>query len=218
MDKLKKVFGVLILLMAAYFIVVNGIMGGGYFSAPTQPTLPESAVPADVSPETQLLSAEEAALLPDFTLNDLQGNEVTLSQFRGQKVVLIVFWAKWCKACIEEIPHLIELHNNTRGQPFEILGINYKDKESVARRVAGAAEIPYTVLLDRDGAVAKSLGVPGLPQNILVDVNGKQRYFSGGMPLQAEAVVKLLVAEISNSPTIDDSTEVSEPADTAAEE
>ena len=63
---------------------------------------------------------------PDFALEDLSGNKVTLEQYRGQ-VVLLDFWATWCPPCLESIPTLIELQEKYGEQGFVVLGVSLDD-------------------------------------------------------------------------------------------
>ena len=68
---------------------------------------------------------------PDFTLDDLQGQSVSLSDFKGQAVFLD-FWASWCGPCIEAVPHLEELKQQTRDQKVVFLNISLGPRRRVA--------------------------------------------------------------------------------------
>ena len=65
----------------------------------------------------------DSAKAPQFTLPDINGNQVSLSDFEG-KVVILDFWATWCPPCVKEVPHFIELYDEYKEQGFEMLGIS----------------------------------------------------------------------------------------------
>jgi len=78
-----------------------------------------------VSPGLRITSAEHP-FAPEFSLPDLTGKTLKLSDYRG-KVVLLDFWATWCDPCREEIPHFVELQNKLGDQGFEIIGVSMDD-------------------------------------------------------------------------------------------
>ena len=113
---------------------------------------------------------------PDFTLESLRGEAVTLSSFKEEKGVLIVFGATWCPYCVKEIPELKEIFNKYKDGRIKLL---YVDVQESAQKLKGFAEkhdIPYTILLDSTGAVARSYGVRGIPYQVIVNKEGKIFY------------------------------------------
>jgi len=120
---------------------------------------------------------------PDLTLKDLNGNDVSLSDFKG-KVVLVNFWATWCEPCRTEIPWLIDLQHKYADKGFVILGIALDDegKKAVAPFVAkerfdvdGKQEpMDYKILIGDDAAAEKFGGLFGYPTSILISKDGKQ--------------------------------------------
>jgi thiol-disulfide isomerase/thioredoxin len=110
----------------------------------------------------------------DFTLNNLQGNEVTLSGLRG-KVVVVEFWATWCPPCRESVPELNELYEKYRGKDFELLGISVDkggNAPSLVREFVKERDVLYPVLLD-DKNVNSSFGVGSIPVMFVIDKEGK---------------------------------------------
>jgi len=111
---------------------------------------------------------------PDFTLPTLNGTEVSLSQFRGQPV-LINFWASWCLPCREEMPELVRAYESHKAEGLMILGLNltYSDSVSDAQAFAEEFNITFPVLLDEDGAVVERLyRIPGIPTSIFINRDG----------------------------------------------
>jgi len=120
------------------------------------------------------LPAQEGQHAPDFTLEDLEGQSYTLSELKG-KVVLLDFWATWCRPCVVSIPHLNELNSRFQEKEFLLLGINvdrYKSKSSL-KRFAEQYEIDYPVLPDKDEKVAARYRAFALPTSFLINREGK---------------------------------------------
>ena len=88
---------------------------------------------------------------PDFTLKDLNGNRVSLSDFKG-KVVVLNFWATWCGPCRVEIPHIDALYQKYKDQGLVVLGINAERNHEKVEEFA-KAKVSYTVLLDGETQV-----------------------------------------------------------------
>ncbi|MCF6178500.1 MAG: TlpA family protein disulfide reductase [Geopsychrobacter sp.] len=118
----------------------------------------------------QLVTAGRMA--PDFTLENMQGENVTLSQFRG-KVVIVNFWATWCPPCRREMPSMEVLHQTFKDDDLVLLAINV---ENGGRGVVSGflKESPYSfpILLDSQAEVQKLYGVFQFPESFIVDRNG----------------------------------------------
>jgi len=117
-------------------------------------------------------AASAADVAPDFSLPDLRGNTVKFSDYRG-KVVLVDFWATWCPPCKMEIPHLVELYDEYRGEGFEIIGI------ALDRSGAAAVEpfvrehnINYSVVIGNANVANAFGGLTAIPTAFLVDRSG----------------------------------------------
>lgn len=122
---------------------------------------------------SQAVSVDEKGIAPDFTLSSIDGGQVSLSDFRGQKDVLAVFWATWCPYCVEEIPSLNKMAEEGK---VTVLGIDIKEGLEKVSSFAQKKEIKYKILLDPDGNVAQGYGVVGIPLNVLIDKEGRIIY------------------------------------------
>ena len=108
---------------------------------------------------------------PEVSLKDLQGQDVSLSDFRG-KVVLLNFWATWCKPCKEEMPAIQASYDKLGDKGFVVLAINeLEDTERVADYIRKYNHT-FPVLMDRKNQVANKYGVVGLPASFLIDPQG----------------------------------------------
>jgi len=117
----------------------------------------------------------------DFTLPDLDGKPVKLSDYRG-RVVLVNFWATWCPPCRREMPSMERLSQRLKNQPFVILAINQQeDPEQVFVFTGQLDPAPtFPILFDRDSTVSKAWGVQGLPASFIVDKQGRVVYRAMG--------------------------------------
>jgi len=128
---------------------------------------------------------------PEITLKDLQGQEVRLSDLRG-KVVLLNFWATWCKPCKDEMPAMQASYDKLRDQGFVVLAVNeLEDTEKVIEHVRKHGHT-FPVVMDHDNRVANQYGVVGLPASFLVDRQGIVREKIFGSLLTEERIVDLV--------------------------
>jgi peroxiredoxin len=137
--------------------------------------------PAVAAEESQ---TKPTVAAPDFQLQDLKGTNITLSQFRGQKPVLLYFWATWCHFCLVVRPSVIEMRKATAEADIEILAINVGSGDSLAKvkRFEEADPAPYIVLYDPDSKVTRSYQVEGIPHFVLLDKTGAIKYQGNQLP------------------------------------
>jgi peroxiredoxin len=116
---------------------------------------------------------------PDFTLKSNTGENLKLSEFRGE-VVLINFWASWCGPCRQEMPVLDELHRQYKALGFTVLGVNVEEDSSAALKLLEEVQISFPVMFDNTSVVSKQYNVVAMPSTVLVDRNGNMRYIHKG--------------------------------------
>jgi peroxiredoxin len=125
---------------------------------------------------------------PDFTLYDLDGNEVRLSDFRGKPVVLN-FWATWCGPCRVEIPHVNALYDRYKAQGLVVIGVN-KEADHATVRSFAEQHISYTVALD-GGSQFRQYGVRGMPATFYIDREGIVRSYDLGFGLDGPTTIDM---------------------------
>ncbi len=128
-------------LSAPFFLLLICALFGGLnvYAEPPSPYAIES------------LSGQKA---PDFTLKDLDGNQVSLSSYKG-KVVILAFWAAWCPPCKEELQSLNRLYNMYKGRGLVVLAVSSDKSLSTVREFIEANRVSYTVLFDDKLAVSR---------------------------------------------------------------
>lgn len=132
-----------------------------------------SQVPASATTGGAIPTPREGFLAPDFTLETLQGETVTLSDLRG-KAVVVNLWASWCPPCRAEMPALQAAYEADRGRGLEILAVDmtYQDTEQDALRFIEEFGLTFTIPMDRDGTVARQYLLRALPSTFFVGPDG----------------------------------------------
>jgi cytochrome c biogenesis protein CcmG, thiol:disulfide interchange protein DsbE len=133
---------------------------------------------------------------PDFTLENADGQTITLSQLRGRPV-LINMWASWCTPCRAEMPAMQRIYQDYAGEGFEILAVNTTFQDDPARALAFAQELKLTfpILWDLDGSVSNLYQVRGMPTSFFVDGSGVIQEVIIGGPM-AEALLRVRVENL----------------------
>ncbi len=116
---------------------------------------------------------------PDFVLKSNSGQNIRLSELRGQ-VVMINFWASWCGPCRQEMPLLDELHNRYKGLGFTVLGVNVEEDTRKAQHLLREIPVSFPVLFDTENSVSELYRVNAMPTTVMVDRNGNMRYLHKG--------------------------------------
>ncbi len=111
---------------------------------------------------------------PELTLQDLQGNRYSLSDFRG-KVVLVNHWATWCPPCKEELPELEAYYQVHKDDELVLIGIEAGEPREQVQAFAEGYKLTYPVWLDPDQAGLDAFHTESLPSTFVIDVEGNVR-------------------------------------------
>ena len=112
-----------------------------------------------------------AKAAPNFTLSTVDGQQVSLEQYRG-KVVFLNFWATWCIPCREEMPALERLYQAYQAQDFAVISIDLKETADQVKAFFQKHALSFPALLDQNGAVFRDYLVAGMPTTYLIGRDG----------------------------------------------
>jgi len=121
-----------------------------------------------VHSETEV-GVEVGMKAPDFTINNVNGKEVSLSDYQGTKVFLN-FWASWCPPCREEMPSIQKLHKNYDN--IKVLAVNAGENKDKVLNYLMENNFSFTTLLDKNGKVTTDYLIRGIPSTFVIDKEG----------------------------------------------
>jgi thiol-disulfide isomerase/thioredoxin len=181
---MKSMKTLLLLLLGA---ALGAGLGLALWFAPSGSTSPAAISPSSMqrTPITPAPAPVVDAPAPDFSLPDLNGKIVRLSDLRGYSVI-INFWASWCQSCKGELPLLDQIANDYSGT-LRVLAVNTGEPEAVIRSyVAPLSLTTLTVLSDLSSTVQNMYFVLGLPTSFFLDTKGVIRFLKIGTIDSAE--------------------------------
>lgn len=139
-----------------------------------------------------MVTAQE---IEDFILDDINNEQVSLSEIKGESLTIIDFWATWCKPCTKAMPKLNKIYNQYKDQGVAMIGISCDGPRSISKvaAVANTLNIDYTVLKDINCDVMNSYQYQAFPTLIMLDENNEVVYvhegFSNGDEKEIEAAI-----------------------------
>lgn len=150
------------------------IYGLGLLSQPKPPghlpELPKSGEEKTSRGQQIISKPQEGFSAPDFTLTNLKGETIKLSELRG-KPVFLNFWATWCPPCRAEMPLIQNLYQE-KGSQLQILTINIQEDPQTIEKFLRKNHYNFPVLLDKQGQVANQYWIKGIPTTFIIDQQG----------------------------------------------
>jgi thiol-disulfide isomerase/thioredoxin len=107
-----------------------------------------------------------------INLKDLNGNNISLSDFNG-KIVFLNFWTTWCPTCRIEMPSMEKLHQKLKNKDFAMVTINLQESASQVKAFFKEFKLTFTALLDSNGEVGASFGIRAIPTTYIIDKTGR---------------------------------------------
>ena len=139
---------------------------------------------------------KEGFTAPDFTLDLLDGGQLTLSELRGHPVVLNL-WASWCLPCRKEMPAIEKVYQRYKDAGLIVIGLNMTSQDSEADVSTFVQELglKFPIVLDRDGSVQIRYQLLGLPSTFFIDQRGIIRSVIVGGPM-SEATIQSNIEDL----------------------
>jgi peroxiredoxin len=155
-----------------------------------------STIPAAEISSGVISSPQKGFLAPDFSLDTLEGGVITLSELRGQ-IVVVNLWASWCPPCRAEMPALQMAYEDFTAQGLVVLGVNmtHQDSQVEATSFANETELTFPIAFDYDGEVARLYRMYALPTTYFIDPEGIIREVIVGGSLN-EATIRSVVTDL----------------------
>ncbi|SOC21663.1 peroxiredoxin [Ureibacillus xyleni] len=133
----------------------------------------------DNSKKTGIIESSHSSLdvefAPDFTLSDMNGTHINLSDLRG-KIVILNFWATWCPPCRAEMPHMQNFYEKNKDNGVEIIAVNLtaldEGKQAVEKFI-NEYGLTFPVVLDESGSVGKLYEILTIPTSYIIDAKGR---------------------------------------------
>lgn len=138
----------------------------------------------------------ESGLAPDFNLTGFDGRQITLSELRGQ-VVIVNFWASWCQPCRQEAAYLENTWRKYKDQGVVFIGVDYVDTEKAALAYIQEFDITYLNGPDLQTRISQAYNIQGVPETFFIAKNGELRGMHIGplVPPQLDDKIEELLAE-----------------------
>ena len=146
-----------------------------FLAAALAALLPLALAPVEQADATVAANAPA----PNFSLAARGGQKLSLSQYKGQ-VVMINFWATWCGPCRQEMPLLDAMYQKYKRMGFTLIGVNVEPDSKAAEDFLKKVPVSFPVAFDPDSSVSKLYSVQGMPSSIIIDRKGNARVIHRG--------------------------------------
>jgi len=138
---------------------------------------------------SRLPAPQEGFPAPDFTLDTLSGDQITLSDYQGRPV-LINLWASWCGPCRAEMPDMQEVYDEYKDQGFTVLAVNATNQDRVkdVQDFVDEYDLTFPILIDQSGEVSDLYNLRSLPTSYFITPEGTIHKVVIGGPMQQPTI------------------------------
>lgn len=160
-----------------YILIISVIAMTAFTSCKNGKTESQDIHPTTRTDMTQRVDDHEQELKINFTMTDINGNDVTVAdEFAKHKITVIDFWASWCGPCRQEMPGLVKTYNDYKDKGLGIIGVSLDENKEQWTDAISTMNMTWTQLSDLQGwnnSAAKMYGIQAIPFTIIVDNTGK---------------------------------------------
>lgn len=143
----------------------------------------EAIAPSEVLPPIASIHPLIGEPAPTFALVKLEGDEAfELKQAIGKQVIVLDFWATWCPPCVEGLPKLAEVAKDFEDKSVAVYAVNVEEEPEAVREFLQSHELKLQVLLDSNSSVAQKYNVSGIPQTVIIGLDGRVHVLHVGLP------------------------------------
>lgn len=180
-----KIFILILLLVLAGFAVYSFL--SNFSSSPS----------SNKENKTTILNGSKTVavgvMAPDFTSEDVDGNKISLSDFRNKKPILLVFWATWCGVCAKELPDLKVFTAKYKNE-IQVIAPDSGESRETLKNYIKEKDVNFLILLDEDRKIWNQYLVRGTPSHFLIDSQGKIVTLRPGLALlgDLETMISML--------------------------
>ena len=175
-----------IIITVLSILLFTGVVAGGYFGY--------KKLSEKNPPDAGTLGTGQKGDYKDFTVTDVNGKEVKLSDFGGKPIV-INFWASWCGPCRSELPAFDKVAKENEGKVhFLMVNLLSGETETKVKEFVQKENFSFPLYFDNTGKAADAYNVSGIPVTVFIDAQGKVRKSQVGA--MSEIVLKSYVAEL----------------------
>ncbi len=173
----KRTFFIILIVMLSFIsLVIFASYKGKDNSLTNNPkdkiaSLAENAAIEKLFSKLRISNSKELIAAKDFTLKDLNGNKVSLKDYRN-KVVFLSFWATWCSPCVSEMPDIEKLQEQMQDEDFVILTVSLGESKKNVQGFIDQGSYSVNVILDSNKELLPAYGIKGIPATFVIDKKG----------------------------------------------
>ena len=171
MKRILIALGIVVLIMGASYSVYDFNKSEEKTTSLVNPPVPTQQQASAASSQNSNTDEKFKLKAIDFKLKDLNGKEVSLSDFKGKRVFLN-FWASWCPPCKAEMPEMEDLYKETKDSDLVILAVNLGENKSTVEKFIKDNNYTFPVLLDNNNEAAVNYRVVSIPTSFFIDKDG----------------------------------------------
>jgi peroxiredoxin len=150
-------------------LIFAGLIGLALYTSQKESEEAKKQIPAELN-----TGLKPGSMAPDFTLNTLEGKQISFKEYRGKKVILN-FWATWCPPCREEMPEMQKFYQDYKQKDVEILAVNLEYSETKPEKIRDFVkeyELEFPIPLDEKNTTGKQFRAVSIPTSYFIDEEG----------------------------------------------